>query len=409
MNKVLVLAGGFPQISLIKQLKERGYYVILADWNEEPVAKKYADKYYRESTLDVGKIKEIAIFEDVSFLITVCTDQALLTVAKVSEELNLPCYIDYITALNVTNKQYMKRLFIDNNIPTARFELLDCNTLINNIQLKYPLIVKPVDCNSSKGVRKVFSIDELKEAKNDAIRLSRTNTAIVEEFISGKEISIDCFIVNGKAIVLNTSILDKIPENDKFIIYRSIAPAVYDKVLLERIEEVCQKIADAFQLKNTPMLVQAIVDENEIKVLEFSARTGGGEKFITINELTGVDVISGVIDLFEGKCLSIVPHYEQTICASEFMYCHNGCYDHMENVEPLVKYGIISYFMPFKWQGAEFSGIENSGDRVAGFIIKGKSLEELNAKHQIALSNIKVISKEGKDMLRRDLLPNIEI
>ena len=43
----------------INQLKERGVYTILADWNEEPVAKKYCDKYYRESTLDFEKIKQI--------------------------------------------------------------------------------------------------------------------------------------------------------------------------------------------------------------------------------------------------------------------------------------------------------------------------------------------------------------
>ena len=39
--KALVLAGGFPQISLIKELKKRGYSVILADYNDEPVAKKH--------------------------------------------------------------------------------------------------------------------------------------------------------------------------------------------------------------------------------------------------------------------------------------------------------------------------------------------------------------------------------
>ena len=43
--KALVLAGGFPQIALIKELKSRGIFTVLADWNEEPVAKKYADKY----------------------------------------------------------------------------------------------------------------------------------------------------------------------------------------------------------------------------------------------------------------------------------------------------------------------------------------------------------------------------
>ena len=118
--KALVLAGGFPQIELIKELKRRSYTVILADYYAEPVAKKYADIFYQVSTLDVDAITKVAKDENVSFLTTVCTDQALLTVAKVSEILGLPCYIDYQTALNVTNKAYMKKVFEENKISTAK-------------------------------------------------------------------------------------------------------------------------------------------------------------------------------------------------------------------------------------------------------------------------------------------------
>ena len=32
--KALVLAGGFPQIALIEELKRRGIETVLADWNE---------------------------------------------------------------------------------------------------------------------------------------------------------------------------------------------------------------------------------------------------------------------------------------------------------------------------------------------------------------------------------------
>ena len=70
MKKALVLAGGFPQIALIEELKSRDYVTVLADWNEEPVAKKYADIYYRASTLDVDAITEIARKEAVDFLIS---------------------------------------------------------------------------------------------------------------------------------------------------------------------------------------------------------------------------------------------------------------------------------------------------------------------------------------------------
>ena len=123
--KALVLAGGVPQISLIKELKKRGIYTILADYNQNPVAKEFADCFYQVSTLDVKGITDIACKEMVDFIITVCTDQALLTMAYVSEILGLPCYIDYNTALNVTNKSYMKKVLIDNGISTSKYVALN--------------------------------------------------------------------------------------------------------------------------------------------------------------------------------------------------------------------------------------------------------------------------------------------
>ena len=58
--KALVLAGGFPQIALLRELSSRNIKTVLADWNEEPVAKPYADIFYRASTLDIDAITEIA-------------------------------------------------------------------------------------------------------------------------------------------------------------------------------------------------------------------------------------------------------------------------------------------------------------------------------------------------------------
>ena len=97
--KVLVLAGGYDQIGLIEELKSRGHYVLLADYFENPPAKKTADKHYQISTLDEDAVKEVALKEQVDLITTACTDQALLTVAKVSEELGLPTYISYEKAI----------------------------------------------------------------------------------------------------------------------------------------------------------------------------------------------------------------------------------------------------------------------------------------------------------------------
>lgn len=408
--KALVLAGGLPQIALINDLKQRGFFTILADYNENPVAKDYADKFYQVSTLDVDAITHIAKEEKVDFLITVCTDQALLTVAKVSEALELPSYVDYKTALNVTNKSYMKKVFVENDISTAKHVILSKYDETEVASLRYPLIVKPVDCNSSKGVKKILNISELKLAVEEAIKLSRTKTAVVEEYIEGEELSVDVYVENGKAHVLAVSSLDKLPNNDKFIICRSTCTSVIDENIKSKIELSAQKIADAFGLSNSPMLIQLISNGKDIYILEFSARTGGGEKFITIKEVSGFDVVKAVVDLVLGvkpQITKVEAAYKY--CISQFVYCKPGIFDHLEGFEELEREGIIFKTMLFKWKGASFDSIESSGDRVAGYIIKADTKEELLEKQNIISSRIRVIDKNGNDMMRHDLVEDFNI
>lgn len=406
--KALVLAGGFPQIALIQELKSRDITVILADYNEEPVAKKYADWFYRVSTLDVEAITEVAQAEQVDFLITACTDQALLTVAKVSEELGLPCYIDYQTALNVTNKAYMKQVFAENQISTARCVVmgeLDWDAIKD---MEYPLIVKPVDCNSSKGVKKVQSPQELQEAFADAVRFSRTDTALVEDFIDGPELTVDVYVEDGKAHVLSLSNNDKIGEEDKFVIFRTRYPAVSSDVLMGQVQKTAQQIADAFGIRNAPMLIQMITDGKRVYVLEFSARTGGGVKYLLIKRVSGFDVIKAVVDL----TLGLKPHVEQgkpenKYIANEFIYCKAGIFDRLEGFDALKAEGILSDYYLFKWRGAEFSTVSSSGDRVAGFTIQADTLEELQRKHERAVADLRVLDMDGNDMMRHDLLVDV--
>lgn len=403
--KALVLAGGFPQIALIQALKSRQIEVVLADYNAEPVAKKYADVFYQESTLDIDAIREIAIREKVDFLITVCTDQALHTVAKVSEELNLPCYIDYRTALNVTNKQYMKKVFTERGIPTAKYVILETFDESAVSSMRFPLIVKPVDCNSSKGVMRCENLDELKEYFQNAVSLSRTRTAIIEEFIEGIELTVDVYVEDGKAHVLCISTNEKIAEKDKFVIFRTLHPAPVDGSVSKGIERIAQQIADAFGIQNAPMLIQMLTDGTHTYVIEFSARTGGGVKYLLIKSVSGFDVIDGVVDLTLGKKPHVgTPEAEVKYLVNDFIYCKPGKYDHPEGFDGLLEEGILKDYYIFKWKGAEFNGVRSSGDRVAGYTVAGDTPEELVEKHKLVRDRIKIISADGEDMIRHDLL-----
>lgn len=403
--KALVLAGGFPQIALIQELKSRGITVLLADYYAEPVAKPYADVFYQVSTLDIPAITEVAKKEQVDFLITACTDQALLTVAKVSEDLGLPCYIDYQTALNVTNKAYMKKVFAQNNISTAKHLIMAQLDPEVAESLRYPAIVKPVDCNSSKGVKKVTNRKELEAAFAEAVRLSRTGTAIVEEFIQGPEITVDVQVEDGVAHVLSSAYSDKIADEDKFVIFRTRYPIAETQQVKEQIRQTAQQIADAFGLRNSLMLIQMISNGEQVFVLEFSARTGGGVKYDLIERVSGFDVISAVVDLTLGELpkVEVRPPVAKYIC-NTFLYCHPGVFDRLDGFEALKQEGLLENYFLFKWQGAEMTGVTNSGDRIAGFTVQADTQEEICHKYDEVISRIRVLDPEGKDIMRHDLL-----
>lgn len=397
--KALVLCGGLSQIAAIKELKSRGIEAYLADMNEKAPAVPYADKFFKVSTLDIDGIRKVVIDEKVDFLVSVCADQMILVVSQISEELNLPCYIDYETAKNVSNKEYMKSIFMKHGVPTSKFIV---KGELNESDIKgmdYPLITKPVDAYSSKGVRRVNNWEELKRAFNEAVEISRTNTAIVEEYVGGEEYTVDVYVEDGVAKVLCIGILDKIPEKGKFVICRGRYPSGVTQDIKQRITDAAQKIAEAFGLKNTPMLIQLKVDNDRLSVIEFCARTGGGIKFRLIPEISGFDVVKAVIDLTLGEKPHVKPFVDDAHIINEFIYCKPGKYSQLVGLKELQEEGVIDDYFIFKPQGYEFGEIKSSGDRLAYFCVSAKDEESLRDKHTIASNRIKALNDSGEDLI----------
>ena len=407
--KALVVAGGLPQIELIKQLKERGIEALLADGSLNAVARPYADKFFHVDVFNIEAIRNIALQEYVDFLITVCADQVLLVVAQVSELLGLPCYIDFETGKNVSDKIRMKRIFKKSGIPTTDYVETDHFDLEAINHLKFPLVIKPVDAYSSKGVSKATNLDELKTYYEEARQISRSGGVIVEEFFGGDEISVDAFVVNGKAKVLNVTNSEKVKDKDRFVIFRGRYPASVSSSVYSQIEIISQKIADGFGLVNSPLLIQLIADEDRVSVLEFCARTGGNMKYLLIKNASGVDVIGATLDITLGLEPDLRPKFEKhSIVVNDFIYCTPGVFDHLEGFEEMEKQGFINEFHPVRLKGAQMRGVTSSSDRIVGMNIVAETIEEYNNKLRVINQSVRVIDENGEDIMRHDLLPELK-
>ncbi len=404
MKKALVLAGGIAQAALIEELRCRGYYVLLADMNPNCYAASLADEFHEISAMDLEALETLAREQNVDLVMTACADQILLAETYLCEKLGLPAYISYDTAKLVSDKKYMKEIFVKNEIPTSRHVILDAFSQEAVKPLRFPLIVKPVDAYSSKGVRRCDSLEEVRMSLEEAVRISRTKTAVVEEFLEGQELTVEFFVSGGKASLLCCGSKEKLKDGN-FVGCGSLYPSRISDELKEKITQIGQKTADAFGLINAPMLIQMVTDGEDAYVLEFCARTGGFIKYEIVKRMSGVDPIKLAVDLHEG----IVPQIgeirpEKNYLLSCFLYCSEGVLDRFCGFEELIRDGIASKYWLVRQAGYTFKKIESSGDRAACFILQDDSYTKLAEKFRRAKETVKILDKEGRNLIRFDLM-----
>lgn len=410
MKKIIILAGGNDQAALMEELKR--YYhgnveLILLDMVKNVKALPYADRFEQISTMDREAVLSFAKKERIDYILTACGDQPLSTMAYVSAQMGLPCYLTEEEVRDLTNKIYMKQKMVENGIPTAKHIYVDKDTSdIDISKLRFPLIVKPVDSNGSKGVKKVMNRAELRPMLQEALHYSISKKAIIEEYKNGVELSVDVYVEGTTAKILCITTSNKIKENkDSFTILQSEYPprADYSE---ERVKEIVQQIVDVFRLTDTPLLVQMIVGNEEYNVVEFSARMGGGSKYHLINVLSGIDIMKVYVEMVMGEKPHVNPQKQWNNALMSYIYCYPGIFAVLKNIEELKKENIIHSYFTYKMPGASILKSNTSSDRVAGFLVVGNSFEEVQQKLKTANNRIQVLNPNGEDIMRHDFYEN---
>ena len=383
MKKVMILAGGNDQIALMEEL--RRYFkgdveIILVDMSDKVRAIPFADRFLQISTMDKEAVLKAAREEKIDYILTACGDQPLSTMAYVATEMGLPTYLSEQDVRDLTNKRFMKDKMVKSGIPTAKHVYIDKNWDGVIPDFEYPLVVKPVDSNGSKGVKKVFTPADMEKALKEAFQYSLSGDVIIEEFKQGEELSVDVYVEGTTAKLLSITASKKIQENkDSFTIIQSYYPAPTD-YKEKRVLEICQKIADAWHLHDTPLLVQMIQKGDSYNVLEFSARMGGGSKYRLIEVLSGVNIMKVYVEMVMGEKPHVEPKKQYNSAIMSFIYCYPGVYESVEGLDELKVKGVILDYFIYRVPNSVIEKSNTSSDRAAGFLVVGASQEEVEKK-----------------------------
>ena len=106
---------------------------------------------------------------------------------------------DPLTLATCLDKARAKEILSYHKIPNAKFVIVDSLENAKAVNLKFPLIVKPVSEGSSKGI---FSTSFVKNKKDlmkevERILVEYSQPALIEEFLSGREFTV-AILGNGK-------------------------------------------------------------------------------------------------------------------------------------------------------------------------------------------------------------------
>jgi biotin carboxylase len=401
----VVLGGTNPHIELIKKLKRRGFQTILVDYYPNPPAKMFADDHIQKSTLDINEVLYVSENVNARLVISACVDQANVTACYVAEKLGLPAPYSYNTALTMSGKPDMKTIMQENGIPTSRFKIIRHKSELDDHDLTFPLVVKPADSNGSKGVKRVECQDDLLKHYTNARNISRCDEVIIEEFVIGDDVSVDCFVHDGKAEVLMLRKKYDVPGTSDTVIncYASMVPAVLTPIAEEKINEIAQHVVNAFQLKTTPLLIQVMVNGSDVKVIEFAARVGGGLSYRTIRLKTGIDILDATIDSYLNQTVELTHTPSKEIFVTNNVYTSPGVFGSIIGQNDLLREGTIQEFYQHKTHGMVIGKSMSSGDRACSFIIHSDNIDEILVNIDKAIKKIVVYDIQGNDITKRDL------
>ena len=298
-KKLAVLGASYLQLPLILKAKSLGIEVHCFAWdNKDAVAKTIADFFYPISILDKEAILEVCRNVDIDGIISIASDICMPVVAHIAAELKLPNYNSVESALNSTNKALMRASFKLNGVLSPLSITVNSFDALLEFNLDFPLIVKPTDRSGSRGVALTKSKSELKEAILTALSESFEKQVVVEEYIEGREISVESVSYDGKHYIL--AVTDKITTGPPYFVeLEHHQPSSLSKEQIENVHRATLNCLAALDIKYGASHSEFKLDkDNNVYVIEVGARMGGdfiGSHLVELS--TGYDYLKAVIDI----------------------------------------------------------------------------------------------------------------
>ncbi len=294
-GKKLLLVGGINLTSDIVELAHRnGVSVGVTDFNHNTLTKKLADYAYDVDALDVEGISKLYTDEKYDGIITQFLD------------LTSPCVCDVVDIVGgyspftkeqlkmSTDKKYFKDMCISYDLPVPKeFEIDD-----DYSKIVFPVIVKPVDSSSCKGISICNILEELKRGIHNAKEKSLTKTVIVEEYLPYDEINITYIAQDGniQLAAIHDRYFNESQDGVVKVPDMYIYPSRYTAMFYEKYNNKIINMLKGIGVRNGSLFMQAIVKDGTVYLYEAGMRLNGCKTYQILEVENGYNTFERLIN-----------------------------------------------------------------------------------------------------------------
>lgn len=367
INKNLAIIGAsYLQLPLIEKAKEMGYITHVFAWAANDVGEEAADYFYPISIVEKEQILDVCRRINICGICSISSDIAVITVNYVAEKLGLPGNTIASTG-KCTNKHMMREAFKKNGDPSPKSILVQETTDFDQIDLDYPIIVKPTDRSGSRGICKLQDRKGLREAVEHAQEESFENQVLVEEYVTGTEYSVEYISYQGEHHFLAMT-LKRTTGAPYFIETGHLEPAPVDEKILNNVKKVITHALNTLEIRNGASHSEIkISSDGTIKIIEIGARMGGdciGSDLVYYS--TGYDFVKMVIQVACGIAPEFIKNDESFPVESVFIFTQEDM-DEFEKIKEETPDKILKVV---DYHPENIGHITDSSNRAGCYIIK---------------------------------------
>ena len=321
MKKLAIIGASYLQAPLIQKAKDLGCETHVFAWAAGDVGEGMADRFYPISIVEKEEILRVCRQIGIDGICTIASDLAAVTVNYVAEQMGLPGN-GMRCCEKSTNKYKMRQAFAAAGDPSPRSVLVRPGDGLDALQgLRYPLIVKPTDRSGSRGITEVQRPAGLPAAIARAREQSFEKMAVVEEFVTGQEYSVECVSYQGRHHLLQIT-LKYTTGAPMYIETGHMEPAPLSDAMREEVRRTVSHALDTLEIQNGASHSELKIDAaGRIQLIEIGGRMGGdciGSHLVPYT--TGWDYVAMVVQIALGQAPDLRQGPHHTACGVRFVF-----------------------------------------------------------------------------------------